>query len=77
LVADKNAEAHARELARELGGKPLPELAALDAAETQALTAALQAARRRQQQQLQQAFEAALGHIPMLLRGPVRKILLP
>lgn len=76
-MADKNAEAMARELTRELGGKHLPELAALDAAETQALTAALQSARRKQQQQLQQAFEAALGHIPMLLRGPVRKILLP
>ena len=25
----------------------------------------------------QQAFEAALAHLPMLLRGPVRKILLP
>jgi hypothetical protein len=72
-VADKSAEA----LARELGGKHLPELAVLDDAETQALTTALQRARRRQQEQLQQAFEAALGHIPMLLRGPVRKILLP
>lgn len=72
-MTDKNAEA----LARELGGKHLPELAVLDAAETRALTQALQRARRRQQEHLQQAFEAALGHIPFLLRGPVRKILLP
>ncbi len=71
------SDTHRAALSRELGGKPLPDLAALDAAEIDALTEALKRARRHQQQQLKQAFEAALEHVPMLLRGAVRKILAP
>ncbi len=64
-------------LSKELGGKSLPDLAALSPAEIDSLTQSVRRARRAQQEQLQRAFESALGHIPMLLRGPVRKILLP
>jgi hypothetical protein len=71
------SDTHRAALSRELGGKPLPDLAALDAAEIDALTQALRRARSNQQKQLQQAFEAALEHVPMLLRGAVRKILAP
>jgi hypothetical protein len=71
------SDTHRAALSRELGGKPLPDLAALDAADIHALTEALRRARRNQQAQLQQAFEAALEHVPLLLRGAVRKILAP
>ena len=50
-------------LSKELGGKSLPDLAALSPAEIESLTQSLRRARRTQQEQL--------------LRGPVRKILLP
>ena len=69
-------DSHRAALARELGGR-LPQLDALDEAELTALTEALRRARRNQQQQLQRAFEAALEHVPLLLRGAVRKILAP
>lgn len=61
----------------EIGGGTLTGLDALDADDLQALTDAMRKARRSQQQQLAHALEAALGHVPALLRGPVRKILLP
>lgn len=64
-------------LSRELGGVTLPDLSPLGAAEIAALTASLCRARSNQEAQLQRAFDDALGHIPLLLRGPVRKILLP
>lgn len=64
-------------LSKELGGKALPDLAALSPAEIDSITQSVRRARRTQQEQLQRAFESALGHIPMLLRGPIRKILLP
>jgi hypothetical protein len=38
------------------------------------LSNAIRAARRRQSKALADAGERALGHIPRLLRGPVRKI---
>ncbi|MFC4251636.1 hypothetical protein [Sinimarinibacterium flocculans] len=71
------AQASVRTLGEELGGAPIAGLDALDAAEQQALAAAVRKARQRQQALLAQAFDAALAHLPMLLRGPVRKILLP
>ena len=64
-------------LSKELGGKTLPDLQALSGAEIASITESLRRARHNQEQQLQRAFDAALGHIPLLLRGPVRKILLP
>jgi hypothetical protein len=66
-----------RTLIEALGGGVLPSLEALDARELDTLTAAVREARRTQQRQLTQAMEAALGHLPALLRGPVRRILLP
>lgn len=71
------SDTHTAALSRELGGKPLPDLGALEPDEIDALTQALRSARRNQQKQLQQAFEAALEHVPALLRGAVRKILAP
>lgn len=70
------SNSHRAALARELGGR-LPQLDGLDESELAALTEALRRARRNQQQQLQRAFEAALEHVPLLLRGAVRKILAP
>ena len=64
-------------LSKELGGKSLPDLAALSAAEIESFTESLRRARRNQEEQLKRAFDGALRHIPLLLRGPVRKILLP
>lgn len=64
-------------LLKELGGGSLPGLERLESAELSNLTAAVRKARRRQQELLAGALEGALSHIPMLLRGPVRKILLP
>ncbi|HZR37326.1 MAG TPA: hypothetical protein VFA75_18295 [Nevskia sp.] len=69
------SDTHTAALSRELGGKPLPDLGALEPGEIDALTRTLRGARRNQQQQLQRALEAALGHVPVLLRGAVRKIL--
>jgi hypothetical protein len=65
---------HTQALVKELGGKTPPPLDALTPAEIGTLAELLRSARHNQQQQLNHAFEAALGHIPLLLRGPIRKI---
>lgn len=64
-------------LQRELGGVKLPDISALTATEQEQLAGLIQTARRMQKAQLAQAMESALSHIPMLLRGAVRKILVP
>ncbi|MFA5939326.1 MAG: hypothetical protein WC809_08220 [Sinimarinibacterium sp.] len=64
-------------LLKELGDGLLPGIERLESAEISELTAALRKARRRQQELLAGALEGALSHIPMLLRAPVRRILLP
>ena len=64
-------------LAAELKGAALPSLDALSDAEAGSLARSIRDARRRQKQHLSTAFEAALTHVPLLLRGPVRKILFP
>jgi hypothetical protein len=61
-------------LAQELGGPPPQGIAVLKADEVEVLVAALRQARRHQKDQLKQATEQALGHLPLLLRAPVRKI---
>lgn len=66
-----------RTLIETLGGGPLPGLERLEAGELQLLVDAVRHARHQQQRQLAQAIEAALGHLPALLRAPVRRILLP
>ena len=69
-------ETAAAPLTAALGG-PLPEgLSALTAPETEALVAALAAAKAAQRKALRESSEAALSHVPMLLRGAVRKVLL-
>jgi predicted DNA-binding transcriptional regulator YafY len=67
----------AHPLADELGTTALPPLDVLTPAEIETLRLRIRTARQRQKQQLAGAFEAALNHIPALLRGPVRKILFP
>ena len=52
----------------------MPALRRLSAAELTHLSQAIRGARRRESKALAQAGERALGHIPRLLRGPVRKI---
>ncbi len=64
-------------LQSELGGAALPDISALSAADQDRLVSLIQGARRAQKAQLAEAMESALSHIPMLLRGAVRKILLP
>lgn len=64
-------------LQRELGGAALPDISGLTTAEQEQLVGLIQTARRAQKAQLAQAMESALSHIPMLLRGAVRKILIP
>ncbi|WP_420426354.1 hypothetical protein [Algiphilus sp.] len=49
----------------------------LPADEQQRLATLLADSRRHQQQRLQQALKDALGHLPRLLRGPVRRALFP
>lgn len=72
-----NKKSESGSLQRELGGAALPDLSALGGAEQDQLVGLIQAARRNQKAQLAQAMEAALSHIPALLRGAVRKILVP
>lgn len=68
-------DAAARALSDELGGS-LPEgLEQLDDDELGELADALRTARERQAAVLEQATDEALGHVPRLLRGPVRRIL--
>lgn len=56
-------------------GDGIPEaVRALAEDDLRHLAEAMQDARRRQAQALAEAGERALGHIPRLLRGPVRRI---
>lgn len=57
-------------------GAPLPPgLEGLKKPELEKLAAALAAAKTRQRKALEGSAEAALSHVPMLLRGAVRKVL--
>lgn len=62
-------------LGQELGGNAPAALAALSEQELTVLADAVARLKTRQQQDLGKALEAALGHVPALLRGAVRKIL--
>jgi hypothetical protein len=64
-------------LAAELAGTAPAGLDALDDSARSKLAAAIGEARRRQQADIAEALTAALGHVPLLLRGAARKILLP
>lgn len=63
-------------LTRKLGALP-PAVSALAAPDRQALLALLATAETRQADELDAAFEAALAHLPRLLRGTVRKMIRP
>jgi hypothetical protein len=62
-------------LRRELGSPPPKGVAALADADLAALAAAVDAARAEQREAMAAASEAAFGHIPALLRRPLRKLL--
>ena len=58
-------------------GHPLPEgLDALDDAELRELAAQLREARERQSAAVDDAIDAALMHLPAIIRDPARAILL-
>ena len=61
-------------LRAQLGGSAPQALRELSGDELTDLSDAIRTARRRQTKALADAGERALGHIPRLLRGPVRKI---
>lgn len=56
-------------------GQPVKGLAGLKKTEVEALVAALATAKTKQRKALEDSAEAALSHVPMLLRGAVRKVL--
>jgi hypothetical protein len=61
-------------LERELGSTVPTELKQLGDADLADLAAAIRAAKRAQAAALAAAAERALGHIPRILRGPVRAV---
>lgn len=69
-AADKEFDALCARL-----GAPAPEsLRSLSPAALRDLNGAVDAARRRQGQALATAGERALGQVPRLLRGPIRRV---
>lgn len=64
-----------RALEQQLGGKAPAGLSALSGDELDDLADAVRDARHRQAAELQAAGEKAFGHIPRLLRGPIRKVM--
>jgi hypothetical protein len=70
-----DSEDPARELKAQLQATPPKGVAALSDDELSDLTEAIRDARHRQAAELQVAGEKAFGHIPRLLRGPIRKVM--
>lgn len=66
-----------QELKKELGegGTQLPPLDALNDKQLKAFTEILREGKQYQRTSLNAAMESALGHVPMLLRGAVRKVM--
>jgi hypothetical protein len=62
-------------LEHQLGGPVPAGLTRLAPAELSHLAGAVQAARRRQAAELHAAGEQALGLVPRLLRGPIRRVI--
>lgn len=62
-------------LRQQLGAAPPTGLGTLSAEELHDLADAVHAARQRQAHELAAAGDAAFGHVPRLLRGPIRKVL--
>jgi len=72
-----SADSHLQRLAETLG-RPAAEFqafAALPPAQVDLLTEAVHLTHQRQKAALEAAMSDALGHLPALLRGPVKKIL--
>lgn len=69
-----STEAALRALKQQLGATPPPGVRALSEEQLRDLGAAIEQARHRQAAALQEAGDNALGRIPRLLRGPVRKV---
>lgn len=67
-------EAAIQALRGQLGSSPPPGVRGLSAEALEDLAVAVQAARHRQAAALEEAGDRALGRIPRLLRGPVRKV---
>jgi hypothetical protein len=63
-----------QELSRQLGGHAPEGLRKLKPDELRDLALALREARHRQAEALAVAGERALGHVPRLLRGPIRRV---
>jgi hypothetical protein len=59
-----------------LGGDPPPSVAELDPSARAALADLLEDSRQRQARILQDAFTAALKHVPFPVRGIAKKVLL-
>ena len=68
-------EAGLRALEAQLGDSAPKGLRRLSGAELEDLGEGVRQARRRQAAALAKAGEQAFGHVPRLLRGPVRKIM--
>jgi hypothetical protein len=62
-------------LKEQLGEEPPAAVAQLAPEHLHDLAAAVRDARRRQTAELAAAGEQAFGHVPRLLRGPIRKVL--
>jgi hypothetical protein len=60
---------------RELGAPTPDAFAALSDAQLKNLADTLHAARKRQRAQMAAATDSAMQHIPLLLRGAVKKII--
>lgn len=58
------------------GGAQLPPLDRLSEKQVAALTQVLAESKKRQRAALNKGMEDALGHVPLLLRGAVRKVML-
>lgn len=72
-----SSEASLQRLAESLGRQPseFQALGSLQPAQIDLLSNAVVQTQQRQREALAKAIEDALGHIPMLLRGPVKKVL--
>jgi uncharacterized protein involved in exopolysaccharide biosynthesis len=70
----RKAENEFEALRARLGGTPPGGLRVLAGPELEDLNTAIADARRRQGEALAAAGESALGYIPRLLRGPVRRV---
>ncbi|MGH2868080.1 MAG: hypothetical protein ACRDNK_11015 [Solirubrobacteraceae bacterium] len=62
-------------LRKQLNGKVPAGLGELEDHQLEHLAGAVHEARRRQGEALAQAGERALGHVPRLLRGPIRRVM--